>query len=112
MTSRAASFKLGAMGDSLTDEYWDSGVSTFATNWPDLLVRYRGVDMGPTAAQAWVGTWGSPRNKGYEYNWALAGATTASLLILIRFQDEPNGGRVGAWQDHAGLIHSSLSGRK
>ena len=34
------------------------------------------------------------------------------LLILIRFQDEPNSGRVGAWQDHAGLIHSSLSGRK
>ena len=33
-------------------------------------------------------------------------------LILIRFQDEPNSGRVGAWQDHAGLIHSSLSGRK
>ena len=35
-----------------------------------------------------------------------------NLLILIRFQDEPNSGRVSAWQDHAGLIHSSLSGRK
>ncbi len=32
-------------------------------------------------------------------------------LILIRFQDEPNSGRVSAWQDHAGLIHSLLSGR-
>ena len=32
-------------------------------------------------------------------------------LILIRFQDEPNSGRVAAWQDHAGLIHSLLSGR-
>jgi hypothetical protein len=34
-----------------------------------------------------------------------------TLLILIRFQDEPNSGRVSAWQDHAGLIHSLLSGR-
>src|ERR1035437_1388999 len=32
-------------------------------------------------------------------------------LILMRFQDEPNSGRVSAWQDHAGLIHSWLSGR-
>jgi hypothetical protein len=32
-------------------------------------------------------------------------------VILIRFQDEPNGGRVSAWQDHAGLIRSLLSGR-
>jgi CRISPR-associated protein Cas1 len=32
-------------------------------------------------------------------------------LILIRFQDEPNSGRVLAWQDHAGLIHSLLSVR-
>jgi lysophospholipase L1-like esterase len=72
--------KLGAMGDSLTDEYWDSGVSSYATNWPSLVVNYRGIDMGPTAAQAGVGTWGSPRNQGYKYNWALSGATSASLL--------------------------------
>ena len=39
--------------------------------------------------------------------WSLYG----DLLILIRFQDEPNSGRVSAWQDHAGLIHSLLSGR-
>ena len=32
-------------------------------------------------------------------------------LILMRFQDEPNSGRVSAWQDHAELIHSLLSGR-
>jgi lysophospholipase L1-like esterase len=79
-TAWTAPGKLGAMGDSLTDEYWDSGVSTYATNWPDLVVKFRGIDMGPTAAQAGVGTWGSPRNAGYEYNWALSGATTASLL--------------------------------
>ena len=31
-TLQAAPGKLGAMGDSLTDEYWDSGVATYATN--------------------------------------------------------------------------------
>src|ERR1039457_1372305 len=44
--------KLGAMGDSLTDEYWDNGVSSYATNWPGLVVLYRGVNMGPTAASS------------------------------------------------------------
>src|ERR1051325_11322282 len=72
--------KLGAMGDSLTDEYWDDGVSTYATNWAQLIVTYRGIDMGPTAAQAGAGTWGEPRNTGYKYNWARGGATTATLL--------------------------------
>jgi lysophospholipase L1-like esterase len=81
VVSRAAGpLKLGAMGDSLTDEYWDSGTATYATNWPDLVVAYRGVNMGPTAAQAGTNTWGSPRNAGFKYNWALSGATTASLL--------------------------------
>jgi prepilin-type N-terminal cleavage/methylation domain-containing protein len=28
-------------------------------------------------------------------------------IILIRFQDETNSGRVLAWQDHVRLIHSS-----
>jgi len=72
--------KLGAMGDSLTDEYWDSGVSTYASNWVSILVQFRGIDMGPTAAQAGTNSWGSPRNKGYEYNWALSGATSGDLL--------------------------------
>jgi hypothetical protein len=44
---------------------------------------------------------------------ALALLPVAMLaLILIRFQDETNSGRVAAWQDHAGLIQSSFSGRK
>src|SRR5258708_31103491 len=76
----SAALKLGAMGDSLTDEYWDSGISSYATNWPQVVVWYRGIDMGPTAAQAGVGTWGSPRNAGYKYNWALSGATSSTLL--------------------------------
>lgn len=72
--------RLGAMGDSLSDEYWDGNPSTYATNWPQLLVAYRGVDMGPTAAQAGVGTWGEPRNTGFKYNWARGGADSATLL--------------------------------
>ncbi len=78
--AEAALDKLGAMGDSLTDEYWDSGVSTFASNWVSQLVVFRGIDFGPTAAEAGVGTWGEPRNLGYEYNWALTGATSTTLL--------------------------------
>ncbi len=80
MNAVAAMGRLGAMGDSLTDEYWDSGVSTYASNWVSILVQFRGIDMGPTAAQAGTNTWGSPRNEGYEYNWALSGATSAELL--------------------------------
>ncbi|HEY3855047.1 MAG TPA: SGNH/GDSL hydrolase family protein [Verrucomicrobiae bacterium] len=79
-SSLAALDKLGAMGDSLTDEYWDAGTSSYATNWVDQLVIFRGINFGPTAAQAGVGTWGSPRNAGYEFNWALSGETSASLL--------------------------------
>jgi lysophospholipase L1-like esterase len=79
-TTQAVLGKLGAMGDSLTDEYWDSGVASYATNWPGLVVLHRGVNMGPTAAQAGTGTWGSPRNAGYKYNWAITGATSTTLL--------------------------------
>src|SRR2546429_8353703 len=65
-TAFGAFAKLGAMGDSLTDEYWDSGVSTYATNWTPLVVMFRGIDMGPTAAQAGTNSWGSPRGAGYK----------------------------------------------
>jgi len=71
--------KLGAMGESFSDEY-SNGVSTFASNWVSQLAEFRGIDFGPTAAQAGVGTWGEPRRLGYEYNWARAGATTSTLL--------------------------------
>ena len=76
----AALTKLGAMGDSLTDEYWDDGVSTYASNWVSQVVAFRGIDFGPTAAQAGVGTWGEPRRLGYKFNWARGGATSSTLL--------------------------------
>jgi hypothetical protein len=45
-TLQAALGRLGAKGDSLTDEYWDSGVSTYATNWPGLLVLAGSIASG------------------------------------------------------------------
>lgn len=68
--------RLGILGDSSSDEFRgdDDRGGAFASttrNWLELLVRYRGVDAG---------AWGSrplPRRQGYEFNWALSGATTA-----------------------------------
>ncbi|MBU0637574.1 MAG: hypothetical protein KKB50_01815 [Planctomycetes bacterium] len=74
--------KLGAMGDSLTDEYLEQMYGSYADCWTELLVLHREIDMGPTAAEAGQpgGTWGEPRRTGYEHNWARAGATTGSML--------------------------------
>src|ERR1017187_4599121 len=73
---------LGVMGDSLSDEYFEESYGTYATNWVQQLVVYRGVNVGPTAATAGQpgGTWGSPRRTGYEFNWALSGDTTRNRL--------------------------------
>jgi hypothetical protein len=72
---------LGAMGDSLTDEYREDDYP-YAYNWVEQLAIYRRVNFGPTAAEAGQpgGTWGEPRRAGYEYNWARSGADSASLL--------------------------------
>ncbi|MFH1748731.1 MAG: GDSL-type esterase/lipase family protein [Planctomycetota bacterium] len=74
--------RLGAMGDSLTDEYLEQGFGAYADCWTELLVLHRGIDMGPTASDASQpgGTWGEPRRTGYEHNWARFGATTGTML--------------------------------
>ncbi len=79
MSSYAAGqVKLGTIGDSLLDEYFDqSGFGTslsYAKNSLELLVQSSKIDMGPT------GNWGGTRKTGYEYNWALAGSTTETLI--------------------------------
>jgi lysophospholipase L1-like esterase len=73
---------LGVMGDSLSDEYFEETYGSYATNWTEQLVVYRGIDIGPTAVEAGQpgGTWGNPRRTGYEYNWAYSGDTSADLL--------------------------------
>jgi len=73
---------LGVMGDSLSDEYFEESYGSYATNWTEQLVVWRGVNIGPTAAQAGQpgDTWGTPRRTGYEFNWALSGDTSSNLL--------------------------------
>ncbi len=73
--------RLGALGDSLTDEYSEETYS-YAQNWTMQLVLYRGVSMGQTASQDGQpgGTWGEPRRTGYQNNWARSGADSATLL--------------------------------
>jgi uncharacterized cupredoxin-like copper-binding protein len=60
----------GAVGDSLTDEYWGGAAST----WLELLAAEKDMNFGPQT------DWGSPRNEGYEYNWARSGATSTTML--------------------------------
>ena len=66
------------MGDSLIDEHFDQtsfGVSLdYSKNGYELMVDAGKIDAGPT------GNWGITRRNGYEYNWALAGSTTDSLI--------------------------------
>ncbi len=73
--------RFGAMGDSLTDEYFEESYD-YARNWTVLLVDQRGLTMGPTAEEAGQpgGTWGEPRRTGYEDDWARSGATTDSAI--------------------------------
>lgn len=72
---------LGAIGDSLTDEYAEETYN-YARNWTMQLVQYRAVPMGQTAAQAAQpgNTWNEPRRTGYWANWARYGAGSADAI--------------------------------
>ena len=69
----ASQLTIGALGDSLTDEYAYNGRG-YAQNWVEQLVNDAGVNFGP------LGTYAAPRNQGYAYNWALSGATTSTMI--------------------------------
>jgi hypothetical protein len=71
-----AQITLGVMGDSLSDEYAYNG-RAYATNWTEQLATLDGVNLGPLVVSP---PNPSPRNQGYNQNWALSGATSASLL--------------------------------
>jgi len=79
-SSESPSIHLGIMGDSNSDEYRagenNRGGKYAATtlNWNEQLQRYRGVDLG-----SW-GRWSGARRSGYEYNWALTGATAEDVV--------------------------------
>jgi GDSL-like Lipase/Acylhydrolase family len=73
--------KLGAMGDSLTDEYAEETYN-YAKNWLEQLELHRAFNVGPTAAEAGQsgGTWGEPRRRFFKHNWARSGATTSTVI--------------------------------
>lgn len=84
------------LGDSRSDEYQadDARGGAYAAvtfNWLELLVRFRGVNVG-----SW-GTRASPRRTGYEYNWSLSGDVMQDMID----QNQHVG---GATQIAAGLI--------
>jgi len=74
--------KLGVMGDSLSDEYFENPTRAYAKNWLQQVAENRAIDPGPTAVAAGQPqrTWGPPRETGYAFNWSSAWATARSLL--------------------------------
>ncbi len=73
---------LGLAGDSLTDEYFNASYGGYAKNWATLVGEYRS-DFAPlgelrTPPEDWGA--GDIRRSGYEYNWAVSGANSFSLL--------------------------------
>jgi hypothetical protein len=69
----SAGVTLGVMGDSLSDEYQYNG-RPYAQNWVEQFATSNYVNVGLNTANA------APRNQGYNQNWALAGATTGTVL--------------------------------
>lgn len=73
------------MGDSSSDEYQyqafgngsidpDTGQPRLSRNWLEQLVQYRGLNFGA------LGAFPFPRNQAYEFNWALYGATSTTMI--------------------------------
>ena len=69
--------KIGAMGDSLTDEYRTSGSNrSQAKNWVEILAATRHSRFGAYSAASR----GEPRNAGYANNWARTDATSDDMV--------------------------------
>ena len=102
--ARAQIGKLGVIGDSLSDEYFEETYGSYAVNWPPLLAVNRSLNLGPTAVAAgqFGGTWGEPRRTGYQYCWARTGATSA---MIVGVQDVGLAAQVAG----AGITHAVLA---
>ena len=89
--------RLGAIGDSLTDEYDDQSFGDYARNWLELLAEERDVDLGPTAVEDGQpgGTWGEPRRTGYQENWARSSADTDTAITQGQHTGCANGAARG-----------------
>ena len=68
-----AQVTLGVMGDSLSDEYQYNG-RAYAQNLVEQLATYDHVNLGASVSNL------PPRYIGYNQNWALVGATSATVL--------------------------------
>src|SRR5207248_2685267 len=68
---------IGVLGDSYSDEYqFSSPDRRTARNWIEILSLTRDLDFGRLDTSGR----GSPRDQGFEYNWARADATTGDLI--------------------------------
>jgi lysophospholipase L1-like esterase len=68
---------IGVLGDSYSDEYqFSSPDRRPARNWVEILSLTRGLDFGRFSAFSW----GGPRGRGFEYNWAQSDATVGDLI--------------------------------
>ena len=67
---------LGALGDSLSDEYQFYSYSKHARNWVEQMAAAHLATFGgfSTASR------GTPRNQGFATDWALSGATSADMV--------------------------------
>lgn len=69
--------KIGAMGDSLTDEYrFYKPDRSQAKNWVEILATTRPTRFGMFSGMSR----GEPRNAGYANNWARSDATTDDMV--------------------------------
>jgi len=103
-----AQINMGAIGDSLTDEYLPADPSTSqfhthlaANSWLEILVQTRsnfintGIYKDPTASG-----WGDSRQFGYEFNWAkVGGAASRTSIIEVGPWDFPIDGLGSAYGD-------------
>jgi hypothetical protein len=68
---------VGALGDSYTDEYqFYPPHQSHARNWVEMLHALREVSFGPFSLKSL----GEPRDQGFAYNWARAGATSNDVI--------------------------------
>lgn len=97
---------LGVCGDSLSDEYLEESYGSYARNWTMMFRALRGVNLGPTAAEASQpgNTWGEPRRTGYGFDWARYGATSANLVS----QGQHTGLAAQAASNQGGVTHAVL----
>ncbi|MFI5456565.1 MAG: SGNH/GDSL hydrolase family protein [Isosphaerales bacterium] len=68
---------VGALGDSLTDEYrFYPPDRSLARNWVEILHTVLNVNFGPYTTKSR----GEPRDQGFAYNWARSDATSEDMI--------------------------------